>query len=141
MSVISKLFELLVIDPTTSYFNQYISETQHGFVVKRSTSSNLLSLTSYITDHFEKGVQTDAIYTDLSTAFDKINHEIAIAKLDRLGISGLLLSWFRSYLVDRKLTVNIGNCFSTSFAATSGILQSPRTANIPDLLQRRELSA
>ena len=123
MIAVSKLFELVVIDPITSHFHQYITETQHGFVAKRSTSSNLLSLTSYITDHFEKGVQTDVIYTDLSAAFDKINHEIAIAKLDKLGISGSLLNWFRSYLVGRKLTVNIGSCFSTRFAATSGIPQ------------------
>ena len=75
MSAVSKLFELVVIDPNTSHFNQYISEAQHGFVAKRRTSSNLLSLTSYIADHFENGVQTDVIYTDLSAAFDKINHE------------------------------------------------------------------
>ena len=121
MSAIAKLCDLVVINPISSHFNQYISETQHGFVAKQSTSSNLLSLTSYITDHFEKSVQTDVIYTDLSAAFDKINHEIAIAKLDKLGIGGSLLSWLRSYLVGRKLTVNIGNCFSTPFAATPGL--------------------
>ena len=38
-------------------------------------------------------------------------------------ILGSLLSWFRSYLVGRKLTVNIANCFSTPFAATSGVPQ------------------
>ncbi|KXJ79121.1 hypothetical protein RP20_CCG002271 [Aedes albopictus] len=67
--------------------------------------------------------QTDAIYTDLSAAFDKLNHHIAIAKLDRLGIGGSLLRWFRSYLTERQLIVAIGDSRSSSFCATSGIPQ------------------
>lgn len=67
--------------------------------------------------------QTDVIYTDLSAAFDKLNHAIAVAKLDRLGVSGNLLSWFRSYITGRQLMVAIGDCRSASFSATSGIPQ------------------
>ncbi|XP_055590736.1 uncharacterized protein LOC129742821 [Uranotaenia lowii] len=56
-------------------------------------------------DSFAMGSQTDVIYTDLTAAFDKVNHKIAIAKLDRIGICGSLLEWFHSYLVGRKLIV------------------------------------
>ena len=55
-------------------------------MLKRSTTTNLLSFTTYVTDTMSMGHQTDVIFTDLSTAFDKINHAIVIAKLDRLGI-------------------------------------------------------
>lgn len=48
---------------------------------------------------------------------------IAIAKLDRLGIGGSLLRWFRSYLTERQLIVAIGDSRSSSFCATSGIPQ------------------
>ncbi|XP_055614563.1 uncharacterized protein LOC129760905 [Uranotaenia lowii] len=64
----------------------------------RSTTTNLLTFTSNVQDSFAMGSQTDVIYTDLSAAFDKVNHSIAIAKLDRIGICGSLLEWFRSYL-------------------------------------------
>lgn len=67
--------------------------------------------------------QTDVIYTDLTAAFDKLNHEIAIAKLERLGVCGNLLGWFRSYLTGRKLAVALGDCRSASFRASSGIPQ------------------
>lgn len=49
--------------------------------------------------------------------------DIAIAKLDRLGIGGSLLRWFRSYLTERQLIVAIGDSRSSSFCATSGIPQ------------------
>ena len=52
---------------------------------KRSTSSNWLAFTSYITDGLAQATQTDAIYTDLTAAFDKINRDIAVAKLERWG--------------------------------------------------------
>ncbi|XP_055604867.1 uncharacterized protein LOC129753090 [Uranotaenia lowii] len=57
----------------------------------RSTTTNILPFTSFVQDSFAKGSQTDVIYTDLTAAFDKVNHKIAIAKLDRIGICGSLL--------------------------------------------------
>ncbi|XP_055591157.1 uncharacterized protein LOC129743206 [Uranotaenia lowii] len=98
LCAIAKLFELVVLDPIFSYCKPYFSYDQHGFMPKRSTTTNLLAFTSKVQDSFASGFQTDAIYTDLSAAFDKVNHEIAIAKLDRIGFCGSLLEWFRSYL-------------------------------------------
>lgn len=80
---------------------------------KRSTTTNLLAYTSCILESMETHKQVDAIYTDFSAAFDKINHKIMIAKLKRLGISGCLLDWFHSYLVDRFMTVKISDTTST----------------------------
>ncbi|XP_055603844.1 uncharacterized protein LOC129752075 [Uranotaenia lowii] len=93
LCAIAKLFELVVLDPFFSYCNFYFSNEQHGFMPKRSTTTNLLTFTSSVQDSFTKGSQTDVIYTDLTAAFDKVNHKIAIAKLDRIGICGSLLEW------------------------------------------------
>lgn len=116
------------MEPLVSHFKQHLSEDQHGFMAGRSTTSNLLCLTSYITESMTDHMQTDVIYTDLSAAFDKLNHPIAIAKLDRLGINGSLLRWFASYLSDRQLEVAIDDCRSPSFPATSGIPQGSHLA-------------
>lgn len=48
----------------------------------------------------ERRAQTDVIYTDLSAAFDKVNHDIELAKMGRFGINGSLLRWFHSYLTN-----------------------------------------
>lgn len=123
LTAISKLFELIIMEPLLSHCKHVLSPDQHGFTAGRSTSTNLLCLTSHITQSMIERAQTDVIYTDLSAAFDKLNHAIAIAKLDRYGIGGSLLAWFRSYLTDRQLIVTIGDCKSNCFNATSGIPQ------------------
>lgn len=123
LSAVSKLFELVIMEPLRAHCKQLLSGDQHGFTPGRSTTSNLLCLTTYITDSMVRHTQTDVIYTDLTAAFDLINHRIAIAKLDRLGIGGNLLQWFQSYLTNRKLKVVIGDCVSPSFLSTSGIPQ------------------
>lgn len=119
----SKLFELLVLEFLSHKFSRIIAPEQHGFMSKRSTSSNLVAYTSYIIEMIEKGYQTDGIYTDFSAAFDKIDHTIAIAKFERLGISGSLLRWIHSYLSGRRMSVKIGQHISTQFPVTSGVPQ------------------
>ncbi|XP_055612510.1 uncharacterized protein LOC129759116 [Uranotaenia lowii] len=89
LCAIAKLFELIVSEPIFSYCKPYFSNEQHGFMPKRSTTTNLLTFTSTVQDSFTMGSQTDVIYTDPSASFDKVNHDIAIAKLDRIGIAGL----------------------------------------------------
>lgn len=123
LCALSKLFELVVMDPLLSHFKPYLSNDQHGFTAGRSTTTNLLCLTSYITESLSDRNQTDVIYTDLSAAFDKINHAISIAKLERLGVSGNVLHWLNSYLVGRKLVVSVEGCQSYEFVASSGIPQ------------------
>lgn len=119
----SKLFELVLISPIFAHCRQELSSDQHGFFPKRSTATNLLCFIEFVFDSFDNRSQTDAVYTDLSAAFDKINHSIAIAKLEKLGFCGSLLTWFRSYLSGRSLRVKIEDALSESFDATSGIGQ------------------
>ncbi|XP_055527389.1 uncharacterized protein LOC129720004 [Wyeomyia smithii] len=88
---------------------------------KRSCATNLLCLTSFVFASFVHRHQTDVIYTDLSAAFDKVNHRITVAKLDRYGFSVNLLCWLESYLLGRTLRVKIGDEISQPFVATSGI--------------------
>lgn len=121
LSAIAKLFELIIMEPLFSHCKPYISTDQHGFLTGRSTATNLLCLTSYITNSMSERAQTEVINTDLIAALDKLNHRIAIAKLDRLGINGSLLQWFQSYLTGRHLFVDLGGCQSPAFAVSSGI--------------------
>lgn len=134
LCAISKLFELVVMEPLLSHCKQHLSNDQHGFISGRSTTTNLLCLTSHVSDSLAERTQTDVIYTDLSAAFDKINHAIAIAKLEKFGVSGSLLCWFNSYLVGRKLTVSIEGSQSSEFQASSGIPQGSHLGPIIFLL-------
>lgn len=123
LCAVSKLFELIVLDYLKHNCSSYIAAEQHGFVQKRSTATNLVQYTSFIIRELENGRQVDAIYTDLSAAFDKINHKIAVAKLERLGFHGSLLDWLQSYLTGRRMSVKIGDHISQSFPVSSGVPQ------------------
>ncbi|XP_050520711.1 uncharacterized protein LOC126894076 [Daktulosphaira vitifoliae] len=54
----------------------------------------------------ENGGQVDVIYTDLKKAFDTVDITILLCKLKLLGIHGPLLSWFESYLSNRRQQIS-----------------------------------
>lgn len=123
LSSIPKLFEKLILNKISFILNSCITTCQHGFVSGRSTLTNLTLYENFISNALSHNQQVDSIYTDFSKAFDKVCHKILINKLSKLGIKGNLLSWFKSYLVMRQLTVCLFDNLSYTFEATSGVPQ------------------
>lgn len=69
------------------------------------------------------GRQVDVVYTDYSKCFDRLSHDVILAKLAHIGIHGSLLRWLTSYLENRSQAVKIG-CFHSQFAPVpSGVPQ------------------
>ena len=69
------------------------------------------------------GKEIDAIYLDLSKAFDRVSHYLLIAKLERYGICGPLLHWLRSYLSGRYQRVVLEGAYSDWLPVSSGVPQ------------------
>ena len=55
----------------------------------------------------DSGETPVSIFRDLTKAFNNINHQILIKKLEIYGIRGVVLYWIRSYLTDRKQIVEL----------------------------------
>ena len=74
--------------------------------------------------NIDNGKVTALTLLDLSAAFDTIDHDILITRLSTwYGISGTALSWFTSYLTDRRQAIKIGNCFSDMLPTSCGVPQ------------------
>ena len=60
----------------------------------------------------DQKLYTIAVFLDLSKAFDTVNKNIMLLKLERLGFRGRMNEWFDSYLSDRDMYVQINDCSS-----------------------------
>lgn len=84
---------------------------------------NLLILTENLAQHLDKGVQVDVIYFDFSKAFDRVDNDVLLRKLDEIGFSPKLLAFFANYLRDRQQFVRHGCFVSTPYHTRSGVSQ------------------
>jgi hypothetical protein len=89
LPLIGKLFELLVLKTIERKFIPIISKDQHGFISGQSTVTNMIDYSNYYLDAFELHQQVDVIFTDLSKAFDSVDHNTLIYNLDKLGVGDL----------------------------------------------------
>ncbi|XP_026478477.1 uncharacterized protein LOC113384917 [Ctenocephalides felis] len=122
-SAISKLFEKLVLPKLSWSFKNIITTKQHGFCGGRSTTTNLLLYAEQILGAMNNGLDVHTIYTDFSKAFDLVDHDILLRKVQRYGVRGKILDWFRSYLTGRHLQVRLDGHLSEKYEAISGVPQ------------------
>ncbi len=122
LPIISKVLEKVVASQLTSHLesNQLLSTTQHGFRPKLSTESALLKLSNTLFETIDKRNVSLVTLCDLSKAFDSVNHEILINKLNVLRIDSF---WFQSYLHNRTQSVKIGQHVSKKFNVSYGVPQ------------------
>ena len=62
-----------------------------------------------------------SIFMDLSKAFDTLDHTPLLYKLKYIGINGITLNWFNSYLSNRSQSVEIDNNPSTKMVINTGV--------------------
>ena len=100
----SKILEKLFFSRLLSFcdFHNIISSSQFGFRKGLSTLHAIETLQKAIIDSLISNTYCVGLFIDLKKAFDTVNHEILLKKLDFYGIRGIPLSWLSSYLKDRS---------------------------------------
>ena len=109
LSNINKIIEKLMHERLYSFLEKHscIYELQFGFRSKHSTGHALTDLTEAIRMAMDESSYAIGVFIDLQKAFDTVDHEILLSKLDHYGIRGISNNWFRSYLTNRQQYVTI----------------------------------
>ena len=109
LSSLSKILEKIVAIRLTTFLNEYdiLSNWQFGFRSQHSTVHPMVHFTNFLSNAINKKEHSLAIFCDLKKAFDCCDHTILLSKLEKYGIRGSELLWFKSYLSDRKQFVSL----------------------------------
>ena len=113
---ISKVLEKLIYKRTIKFIDKYglLYDSQYGFRSKRSCEHAILELVGNILDSKNAKHHSCALFLDLSKAFDTLNHNILLNKLEKYGIRGVCNDWFRSHLNNRRLICKINTAENTN---------------------------
>src|ERR1043165_1048042 len=103
----SKVLEKLMYNRLYDYVTKMkiLYPSQHGFQTGHSTSMALLTIQDNISTVIDKNEFAIGIFLDIAKAFDTVDHNILLAKLQNIGIRGINLCWFRNYLTNRQQLV------------------------------------
>ena len=123
LSSTSKIFEKMIYEDVSHYMDNKLSPYLCGFRKGYSTQHCLIVMLEKWKKALDKKNVAGALLTDLSKAFDCLNHELLIAKLDAYGFDHASLYLILSYLTGRKQRTKVNNSYSDWSQIESGIPQ------------------
>ena len=123
--VIAKVFERIVYNQLYAYLTKHnvICKCQSGFRSIHSTVTALLGATDTWAYNIDRGKINAVVFLDLKKAFDTVNHDILLSKLNNYGIHGISYNWFKSYLDNRTQKCSINGSLSKTCSLSCGIPQ------------------
>ena len=118
-----KIYERLIESQMKAFACYFLNSLLCGFRENYSTQHALLHVIEDCRKALDSGNTAGAVLMDLSKAFDCLNHDLLIAKLEAYGFSRGALWLIQSYLNRRKQRVKVNGSFSTWIETSVGVPQ------------------
>lgn len=125
LPVISKIFEKILYNRLETFLDSinFLYNKQYGFRRKSNTLSATIDLITKIKINIDQKHIALGIFIDLKKAFDTVSHDLLLKKLEHIGVTGVAYKIIKSYLLNRKQVVKIGNYQSKPKPITYGVPQ------------------
>ena len=93
LSIFDKIIEKIIHSKLYMFLeaNNILFNQQFRFRKNNSTTYALIQITERIKESIDNGKYSCGLFVDLRKAFDTVNHEILLLKLEHYGIRGILL--------------------------------------------------
>ena len=120
-----KILESILRDSIMDYLteNSLITPEQHGFLIGRSTFTQLIETLEKWTSMLDHNDNIDILYCDFKKAFDTVPHHRLMLKVRSLGIGGKIEKWIQDFLTERRQRVCINGKKSNWVDVSSGVPQ------------------
>lgn len=142
LSIIEKIIERCIAVRLTEYLETFniINPLQFGFQQGKCTSDLLSLFSDHVNTRLNNNMHVLALFIDFSKAFDTLNHSKLLSALEKIGVRGPLLGWFKNYLESRYIVTRVGDTYSSSRIITTGVPQGSILGPIMYLLYVNDIT-
>ena len=125
LPVLSKALEKVILKRLLQFEQKHrlLVDCQFGFRKGLSTEFALLAQKEFILSQLEDSRLVLGLFIDFTKAFDSINHNLLIRKLEHYGIRGQAATLIKSYLANRIQTVGVNGHLSDPLQVSCGVPQ------------------
>ena len=125
LSNFNRVFEKIIYKRLTSYIDKHdlLNSSQYGFRQGHSTQHAILDIVNDIQSNMNQRLLSCGVFIDLKKAFDTIDLDVLLDKLNHYGFRGIINSWFSSYLKNRTQTTQVDRHISDKAVVGCGVPQ------------------